>query len=266
MNNKEVVLYLTDKINDKIIDNFIKLKNDVENDYDVLILFHNHQDNEIPKELNNYNHFIFTDDDIYNKLGYKPFMGKRFMPGNSHFPIFYFFNSYNIKYEHYWRIENDAIFTGNWRDLLTDIPQEYDFVASHIQRHNEFNESWFWFSSTFNKLPKDLELFKSFAPVLRLSNKAITHLDNTYKIGYCGHFELTIPTFLYNYGFKLGDFGGYGEFLIPTIKEKYYDKIGITNEDIHNYSNYTFRFRPTFVFQNELVLKNKLYHPYKPYI
>lgn len=260
--NKNVILYLTDFLNDEVIKRYLILKEQINKYYDVIILYHKHDDVEIPKEIYKYDYFIFSDDDIFNKLGYIPFKDNNFIPGNAHLPIFYFMKHYYKKYKYYWRIENDVYYNGDWLMFINDIPDEYDYVASHIELLSNKNKKWNHFNSPYNILPDNIIKIKSFAPILRLSYDTFECLDLLFK-KYTGHFELTIPSFLYTNGFKLGDFGGEGGFVIPNMNNKYYNKYYEIDDNGVNFSyiNYTLRFRP--LFKSNIFLENKIYHPVK---
>ena len=117
---------------------------------------------------------------------------------------------------------------------------------------------WYWWDSLHLdgiELEKH-QLIRSFNPIYRISNGALTFLDDFLKgRKHWGHHEVLIPTVLEYARFKLLDFGGNGEFVLPQFKDRFYLKQPVTNLG-------TMRFRP-FVEQSELVLPDKLFHPVK---
>lgn len=273
----QVILYLTNKLDEISVENYLKLKNEISNKYDLIILFHKDDNTDVPEFLNNHEHFIFTNDDVFNKLGYKH-MGeeKELVPGNTHFPIFYFMKNYHKKYDYYWRIENDVYFNGDWCYFFDSIPNYYDFVASHIDIKNKNNLNWYWFyhlfKNNFSGFYTGMLHLKSFTPVMRLSYDAMVYLDEKFLSGVCGHFEFSIPTLLFHKNFKIGDYGGTNTFTINGFENLYYKYIS-NDDDVENnktdndfsYTKFTFRYKPVFK-KEDMVLSNVLYHPYKKII
>jgi hypothetical protein len=107
------------------------------------------------------------------------------------------------------------------------------------------------------------QYIKSFNPIYRVSNRAMKFLDEFLSDGNVGHHEVLIPTVLNYAGYKIKDWGGTGEFVLPGFENASY----LTNPDVHYlyYKGSTMRFRPEFTREEIEYLKedNKLYHPVK---
>jgi hypothetical protein len=88
----------------------------------------------------------------------------------------------------------------------------------------------------------------SFNPVYRISKEALSYLDQKQRAGWCGHFEVLIPTLLFRANFRLQDIGGSGQFVMPGEENRFYTKK-------------TLRHSPAF--DHVGWRKNKLYHPVK---
>ena len=100
---------------------------------------------------------------------------------------------------------------------------------------------------------------KGFNPICRYSNAALAYLDHYQKMGHSAHSEVLITTCLYHGGFKIGDFGGQGEFVPSGYENKYY----IPN--LPGINGGTMRYRPLYTLKEieRTGLRNKLFHPLK---
>lgn len=249
---KQVILLLTNKSIDPIIELYDKLLNEVGDRFDVKFLFHNNEES-VPQPILERDHFQFSNEDIYRKLGYSVLFDENFLNGNAHFPTFWFMQN-NPDYDYYWLIEDDVIFTGNWNTFFDTIPDEYDYVTAYL-KYFEDEPDWHWFNFFYkgnSDIPKkEFVLVGAFSPLYRLSNKAIKYANSKYLEGYRAHFELSISTLLYNGNFKLGDFGAESRFVMPGFINRFYRY------------NETYRYRPEQTNNVEEMLPNMLYHPVK---
>ncbi|MCM1313208.1 MAG: DUF3405 domain-containing protein [Bacteroides sp.] len=192
-------------------------------------------------------------------MGYTPITSNIW--GSVNFIIQFFFKN-NPQYDNYWVIEYDVIFTGNWKTFLdTSDHIQADLLSSHIEFYSHSNREWEWWKwSRWNeKNNYSVESYvKSFNPIYRMSAAALSFMDCFMREGNSGHFEALIATALYNNGYKLVDFGGYGEFVPHGFENKYYVKGSGTN-------NGTIRYRPLYLQQEikALGIADKLFHPVK---
>jgi hypothetical protein len=223
---------------------------------DCFILFHQRSDKKIHKGVLKRPHYIVTNDDL-SGLGYSGDISKSLVPGKSHFPLAHFFRKH--RYSYYWYIEYDVRFSGRWEDFFSFFDKsEDDFITSHIRFHSD-EPTWFlWdtFKHTSEEIPK-ADMLRSFNPIYRVSSKALEFVDQKQKEGCDGHHETLFVTLLYNAGFLIRDFGGFGPFVQKEDKGRFY--IDSTTEDMLDGS---MRVRPEqlFLFNKQ---KNKLYHPIK---
>jgi GT2 family glycosyltransferase len=187
-------------------------------------------------------------------------MGNCLIPGNTHFPLLKFYRE-NPGYEHYWVIEDDVRFSGDWAlffESFLTIPS--DFITCNIRYWKE-DPYWYWWNLKHpsKKVPLEKRL-SSLNPIYRISNIALKFINMVLLDGWCGHHEVLLPTLLKYGGYQIADFAGNGKFVSPDIKTQFYssDKSGMGN-----ILNYTMRSRPTFnTIGTEL---NKLYHPVKDF-
>lgn len=258
INKRDVVLFVTHRLNDSVIGSFIELGKELPNDsYDVVLLYQKEDDVTI-EIAGNILLFICNNQDI-KELGYKQ-IDKRLLPGSTNYPLLYFFKCHPY-YETYWFIEYDVHFTGNWPILLNNCREElgnYDFLSCHIERYCKCNSTWpWWFYKNSIKIPF-VKYIKGFNPICRYSNRALACLDNYLKQGFSAHSEVMITTCLYHHGMKIGDIGGQGEFVPKGWENRYY----LAGEGVNNG---TMRYRPVYTREEieKTGLKNKLFHPLK---
>lgn len=216
---RQAVLFLSDKSNDWAKERYQKLADCKQKEMDIYFLYHKRQET-IPEFIPSETIFSFTDDILY-ELGYKSLENK-LLPGSNHFPLLKFFLE-NPRYDYYWLLENDVVFSGSW-NLFFDTfkPVKSDFISSYVRKYEE-EPYWYWWWTL--KSPEKLtkyDLVRSFNPIYRLSNNALQCLDTALRTGWSGHHEATIPTILYNKGLKIRDFGGLGSFVPRGFKNRFY--------------------------------------------
>lgn len=220
---KQAVLYLTTKSNEWTLSSFHALEQSLQGKADVYFAYHQ-QGDVLPVSLQNIeNLFVFTSD-VLNELGYTPIEKGKLVPGSNHFPLLKFFKE-NQCYDYYWLVEDDVRFSGEWKDFFGSFAScTSDFLSSVIETKAE-NPTWYWWTSlkTGNEVIAEEKLLKSFNPIYRLSSQALVCIDAHLRIGWMGHYEVLLPTLLYNKGFLLEDFGGEGTFVRPENNAKFYD-------------------------------------------
>lgn len=220
---KQAVLYLTNKSNEWTLSAFHALEQSLQGMADVYFAYHQ-QGDVLPVSLQNIeNLFVFTSD-VLNELGYTPIEKGKLVPGSNHFPLLKFFKE-NQCYDYYWLVEDDVRFSGDWKDFFDSFASSTsDFLSSVIETKAE-NPTWYWWTSlkVGNEVIAEEKLLKSFNPIYRLSRQALACIDAYLRIGWMGHYEVLLPTLLYNKGFLLEDFGGEGTFVRPENNAKFYD-------------------------------------------
>lgn len=220
---KQAVLYLTTKSNEWTLSSFHALEQSLQGKADVYFAYHQ-QGDVLPVSLQNIeNLFVFTSD-VLKELGYTPIERGKLVPGSNHFPLLKFFKE-NQCYDYYWLVEDDVRFSGDWKDFFDSFASSTsDFLSSVIETKAE-NPNRYWWTSlkVGNEVIAEEKLLKSFNPIYRLSSQALVCIDAHLRIGWMGHYEVLLPTLLYNKGFLLEDFGGEGTFVRPENNAKFYD-------------------------------------------
>ena len=220
---KQAVLYLTNKSNEWTLSSFHALEQSLQGKADVYFAYHQ-QGDVLPVSLQNIeNLFVFTSD-VLKELGHTPIEKGKLVPGSNHFPLLKFYKE-NQGYDYYWLVEDDVRFSSEWKDFFGSFAScTSDFLSSVIETKAE-NPTWYWWTSlkTGNEVIAEEKLLKSFNPIYRLSRQALACIDAYLRIGWMGHYEVLLPTLLYNKGFLLEDFGGEGTFVRPENNARFYD-------------------------------------------
>lgn len=244
---KIAILYLTHIISNTIIENFKKLR--LESGCDTFLV-------HTVDELSNFG-IYYSEEETINMLGLKTITGgNKLFPGSMNF-IMYRFYKEHPEYDYYWFIEYDVVFTGNWGWFIENTTKDfknYDFVSSHIECWDESSGWYWWDKNNYLDIPREQQL-KSFNPVCRYSKTALDTLISWNK-DKVAHFEVLVPTCLYECGLSIADLGGDNEFTLPGLRNKYY----LDNKTESN--DGTIRWRPNYK-KSECIALNKLYHPIK---
>lgn len=256
---KNVVLLSTHIVNDFVIHKYRKLYHDLDNEkYDIILLLNLEEGDEwsIPDDVTCYT----TNSERINELEYNP-IAETLLPGSCHFPVLRFFTDIT-SYKFYWFVEYDVEFTGSWQALIQDCDEnlhDYDFMSCHVETFDERNKYWPWWYRGNNVGVALEECIKGFNPICRYSNGALAYIDCFQRLGNSAHSEVLITTCLHKKGFKIGDFGGNGDFVPNGYENKFYfrEKTEINGG--------TMRYRPIYTRAEieKTGLENKLFHPIK---
>lgn len=178
---------------------------------------------------------------------------------------FYFsmlaFQQEHRAYRHYWFIEYDVRYTGNWADFFACwASNDADLLTTHI-RMNPQEPGWYWWNLEHpsRNIPVTNRL-RCFYPIFRASCGAMNYLHKALADGWAGHGEVLLPTLLFHAGYSLEDFGGSGPFVRTENREKFY--LDSTPSDYGELRDGSFRWRP--VMAEPGPVPGKLYHPIKP--
>lgn len=255
---KNAVLFVSHLMDDDILARYRRLRGELPADkYDVvwLMTLSEGADFDCPKGIA----MVKVRPHELRTLGYTP-IESTLVPGSCHFlPLRYFLD--HPTYRHYWFIEYDVEFTGNWLTLLNDCDthlQTYDLLGCHVERFGTNNRDWTWWHRD-NSCGYPLEMcIKAFLPICRYSHAALACLDRYLKAGHAAHAEVMVPTCLHHHGMRIADIGGTGPFTPNDYHNKYY----IQGPGVNNG---TMRWRPAFTKEESLNsgLENTLFHPVK---
>jgi hypothetical protein len=263
--SNHVFLFLSHSVSAQIIREYGNISSAIAGMGSSVFLYHDRR-NETPPSLPRHKLYLFSDESLSN-LNYLR-IGPSLVPGHNQFPLLQFFRD-NPNFDHYWVIEYDVRFSGDWHfffDYFKDTKQ--DFLTCHIRDHAR-EPDFFWWSLHHPRKSIPLsERLRSFNPIYRLSNASLSFLHHSLSDGWCGHHEVLFPTLLHHSGFTIMDIGGKGRFTPPDLKDRFYTDSNFSGA--YGWDCYgaldsgTMRYRPSFWrFGQE---KNKLYHPVKPFV
>jgi hypothetical protein len=242
----QVFLIATYGYSDEVFNKYKNISRAVSGYGKVFLLYHQ-KESIIPAELDKMHCHLFTDAILHN-LSYTP-LTNTLVPGSNHFPLLDFFRN-NAEHKFYWYIEDDVCFNGSWKRFFDSFSHtSHDFISSFIKKH-EPGSQWPWWGLSHPQFEIKLEnRLRSFNPVYRISQAALSFIHHSLTNKWQGHHEVLLPTLLFNNRFSIMDFGGAGEFIQPSGKNRFY-------------TSRTFRWKPAF--KKTGCSKNKLYHPVKP--
>jgi len=165
-------------------------------------------------------------------------------------------------YAHYWTIEYDVRYTGDWGTLLATLNDPgVAYYGTAMQRRASYPEWYHWRSlCTGADDVAAVHLVKSFTPLQRLSGAAISAIQTALRNGWTGHYEALWPTAVAHAGLRLEDIGGTGEFTPKARRGQHYT---CTLHD-RNLSPGSFVYRPTLQEHQIRPGPPRLWHPVKP--
>jgi len=256
---KDVILLTSHVISKSIFSQYQALKIAVSEQTDLFLLLEDIGVKiQFPADIQAY---TFSEDTI-EELKYTS-IEETLIPGSNHFPVLQFYRDFP-DYETYWNIEYDVYFHGDWRVFFYAFENiKADFISSHIEYFRQ-RPYWYWWNTLHLKtlsIPQSAHI-KSFNPIYRISNKALSYLHKVLCAQNYGHHEALIPTVLNNAGFSLLDYGGIGNFTPQEFKNRFYNSVSTLDD---YYSNTTMRFRPPYDREKieNTPCDNQLYHPVK---
>lgn len=215
---KDVILFLTHKIDQKIIQKAEKLYYEINFDnLDFYILYNSYKVEKfgsIPTDKV----FIFNRHNVSNdSLGMHyhyimPNNQQDFYGHNIELSFITFFKKFP-NYQNYWICEYDVAYNGNWNNFFKNFENdETDFLATHIEDvyvgHGWFDWNIKYSTNRFTTCPGDI-FMKSFNPLCRLSNKLLKSMLFAYEAGDYGFYEIWLPTFVKRKGYTYKDLFDY---------------------------------------------------------
>ncbi len=167
-------------------------------------------------------------------------------------------------YGHYWLIEYDVRYTGNWADLFAELGDPaVALYATTMQRKAE-NPAWFHGFDFRLKTGRDVvpeaALVKAFMPITGVSNAGFRAINAAYLRGWVGRHEILWPTSIVWAGLRIEDIGGDGAFTPAARKNKHYTASPLDP----NHAPGSFVFRPAILEHEVATNAPLLWHPVKP--
>ena len=127
------------------------------------------------------------------------------------------------EHPYYWMIEYDVRYSGAWPDFFKAFDDNNSDLLATTMFDHAFRPSWgHWdtfeapeFIPLSNRVRATLSLY-------RLTNRAVRVVDEAYRRGVSGHYEVAIPTVLKQAGLTIEDIGGDGAYVGPGNRNRFY--------------------------------------------
>jgi hypothetical protein len=216
-----VILFMTHFIDGTIIDQYRKLRREAGPGHDVVLLYNTTErlSGQVPDDV----HVVTFEERDLRKL---PYSGRKRSISSYNIELFVLnFWCRFPQYEHYWVMEYDVRFSGDWGLVFQAFQgNEADLLSTTIYRY-EYNPDWAnWpsLSPPSGVVLRTDQKIASFLPFYRISAKALATLHAAYIEGWSGHCECTVPTILGLAGHTIEDIGGDGDFVNPANINRFY--------------------------------------------
>lgn len=253
---REAIVFLSHVLDEEVLSRFEELKRDTLPERDVYFAYdgsgtsRSHRRSarqHLGETLRIFSPSKILDVPYPNRYAHQETPG--LIPGNTDL-LYLHFSELEPSYSHYWFIEYDVAYTGPWSDLFAAFASsDADLLGTTLSPYQQ-QPDWYWWPSFEPTVNIDrTDWVRGFFPVIRLSMDAIDLLDNGYRAGWAGHFEVVIPTLLHYHGRDIEDIGGDGPFVAPDNRNRFY-------------TTDTFRYRP--VRHQPGQCPDTLWHPIKP--
>ena len=186
--------------------------------------------------------------------------------GHQDLPVMKFFLDHP-DFDRYWVIEDDVRCSGPWTEIFTELAiSSADLLMTVVQDYAEA-PGWYWWNY-LNSGKKMLPLgsrVKGFPPFSRLSKACLQAIDQKYRRGWGGHYEVTWPTIARVSGLLIEDVGGQGSYTPAERRDRFYTCTSTSGSLFPG----TFVYRPPFhdvgvsEFGKNVLPQAMLWHPVK---
>ena len=124
-------------------------------------------------------------------------------------------------YDHYWFIEFDVRYSGDWRSFLDELDASpADLLCTHVNRRSD-TDRWMHWLDFVTPIPAS-EHVRGFLPICRVSRRLLAAVDQAYREDWCGHAEAVWPTLALSRGWPVEDIGGNGAFVPDSRRDRFY--------------------------------------------
>jgi hypothetical protein len=187
-------------------------------------------------------------------------------PGQHDLAIMRFFLDHP-DFDRYWLIEDDVRCSGPWTDIIDELAQsKADLLMTVVQKFAQ-NPRWNWWNTlvTGEEALPSRRRMKGFTPFCRLSAACCRAIDEKYRHGWGGHYEVSWPTIARASGLSIEDVGGNGSYTPRKRRGRFYNSSNMAWALFPG----TFIFRPPFQdtgeseFGKEITDHTMLWHPVK---
>ncbi len=200
-------------------------------DFAVLTYDHPHPTNKGVIDLDGQQtpHIVYGQE-AAQRLPYPNKVGRKFVlkPLNVDVPTILFWKDHP-DYQRYWVSEDDVEYTGDLGKLIASLQQlDADLLATHVRQLPGNWDYIPWFRGpNDNTVPKNCRL--TFLPFHAITNRGLATLDEAYRMGWAGQYEMTWPAILDHAGLPIADIGGNGPYVAEGCRGKHYIDLSPTS-------------------------------------
>jgi hypothetical protein len=272
---KQAVLILSHFYNDSIVGLFNRLTQETPDSYDIFIALNlGEKKLELPENAESLRKSIFLlNNERILEMPYPGkcdpggWNGKGFSIEGHADLITLLFQQEHPEYEYYWGIEYDVHFEGKWGELFNHfLESKADLLGTSLMRASNKPPLYLKtlhprnpYCDENGKKPSYQESIMGFFPIHRLSRLLCERLDEYYRAGWNGYYEITWATIADKCHLLIEDIGGNGPYVKPENINRFY----YNTARRWDYTPGTFVYRPTFRVIDQRI-KNTLWHPVKP--
>jgi len=186
--------------------------------------------------------------------------------GHQDLPVMKFFLDHP-EFDRYWVIEDDVRYSGSWTDIMGELAQSSaDLLMTVVQNYSEYPQ-WHWwkFLITGGEVLPIERRVRGFFPFFRVSAACLQSIDQKYRQGWGGHYEVSWPSIARASGLSIEDIGGEGSYTPPERRGRFYT---CTSRNGSLFPG-TFIYRPPLhdtgisEFAKDLTPHGMLWHPVK---
>lgn len=224
MSRRQVVLYYAHVVTPSAQREVDSLRAQLDGCYDIVVVGYCRSGDDLAA-IQGVPSYAYTADD----LATLPYGAKleRFDPddyiGNADLVPLRFFRD-RPHYDHYWIVECDVRFGGNWSDLFEELStSDADLLSTTVQTYadNPGWAHWHTLASGGDEVPIERRV-KGFIPFGRISRGLLALCDARYREGWSGHSEVLWPTIASEAGLRVEDIGGNSRFTPAARRGRLY--------------------------------------------
>ncbi|MCQ2004925.1 DUF3405 domain-containing protein [Rhizobium sp. NRK18] len=180
------------------------------------------------------------------------------VPGSGHLRFIAFSHRFP-GYRHYWFIEYDVVYRGDWTRFFDAMDEDdSDLLACSVRRRRDVHR-WYWrrtLETPGEEIAAAAQVVAHFW-LARFSPGALNAVADAVARGWSGHYEIVVPTAVVRAGFSLADIGGSGEWAPAGRRNRHYLDCNLPRGQ-EPFG--TMRYRPEI---GSFPIEGMLYHPVK---
>ncbi|TWT35198.1 hypothetical protein KOR34_00860 [Posidoniimonas corsicana] len=165
-------------------------------------------------------------------LGYRMLRSGQSSPRGAYAAVLEFAAAHD-SVQHFWVLNYDVRFSGDWAHLFSAVADEVDFAAPMVVRRRDRPDWPYWDSVSApsgDVAGTDFKLLAANCCAYRLSQRAVQLLRTSARTGWTGHEDALLPTILHSAGLLIEDLGGTGPFTPADRRGRFYSGATLGSE------------------------------------